>query len=177
MKRSKKNKERLFAKVARALLAAFGPILGRGSPPLENPPRTPGKDYLYVSKRPYSQKNPPPSRDAAEDRLGWRFAQKKDWVDREMVGIYERVEEDLALGRFKKRRHTYRGRPEAVMAAAIKEIVFLRQWLGREREKDERAAEPPALSPNRRDPGRQRPRRTDGHKRTGGRPPHRNHTR
>ncbi len=156
-----KNKKRWFARIGRVLRKAFGPILGRGSPPLENPPRTPGKGHLYESKKPYGPGHLPPSRAAAKERLAWRREQVDDWFDRGLGERYKRVSHEIRQCLYERRKHTYHGQPEAVMAAAIKETKFLRRWI-------ERACGPPTQPRSGRD--RQRPRQVDTRRRPSAEP-------
>lgn len=161
MAHSKKNENRMLAKVARVLWAAFGPILRSGSPPLENPPRTPGKEYLYESRKPYDSSHLPPDCEAAEARLAWRREQIDDWFDRGLGERYKRVSYEVRHGLYERRKHTYQGHPESVMAAAIKEKKFLKRWIERA------CGPPPQPRPNH---DRPRPHRADGHRKPPGKP-------
>lgn len=157
-----KNKKRnWFDRIDRVLREAFGLLLRRGSPPLENPPRTPGKDHLYESRKPYDSRNPPPDREAAEARLEWRREQIADWFNRNMGQRYRQVSYGLRHGLYGRRKHTYHGQPEAVMAAAIREKKFLERWI-------ERATNP---TPPPVHPGRGRERRSDKYRPVYARPP------
>ncbi len=166
MKPSKEKKKQMLGEIRRALWEAFRPLLRRGSPPLENPPRTPGKDYLYESRKPYDSSHLPPDCEAAEARLAWRREQVDDWFDRGLGDRYKRVAEDIRFGRYEKRKHTYQGQPEAVMATAIRETKFLKRWI-------ERACGPPPQPRPSHD--RPRPHRADGRRNPPGKPPRPNY--
>lgn len=130
--------KKLCSRIARVLFGAFWPFLkGRHGPnKRRNPPKTPGKEHLYRQRRPYSDEHPPKTVADALDRIELNAEVVEDWRERRMGDRFERVSKEIGNGTYDRRSHTYRGQPEAVMAAVIKENSFLERWLRRARRRE-----------------------------------------